>query len=31
VVLCFEAPSDFEFNVKVGDKVKMGQNIGETK
>lgn len=29
VVLCFEAPSDFKFNVNIGDKVKMGQKLGE--
>lgn len=28
VVLCFEAPRNFKFNVKVGDKVKLGQELG---
>ncbi|QLL34571.1 hypothetical protein HG536_0G04330 [Torulaspora globosa] len=28
VVLCFEAPKSFRFNVKVGDKVKLGQKLG---
>lgn len=28
VVLCFEAPSEFEFQVKLGEKVKMGQVLG---
>lgn len=28
VVLCFEAPANFEFNFKIGDKVKMGQPLG---
>ncbi|SCU96659.1 LAME_0F16996g1_1 [Lachancea meyersii CBS 8951] len=31
VVLCFEAPKDFEFNIKVGQRVKMGQPLGESK
>lgn len=29
VVLCFEAPKGFKFNVNVGDKVKMGQPLGK--
>ncbi|CCC71085.1 hypothetical protein NCAS_0G01980 [Naumovozyma castellii] len=29
VVLCFEAPTNFKFNLKVGDKVKMGQTLGK--
>ena len=29
VVLCFEAPRDFKFDVQVGDKVKLGQKLGE--
>ncbi|GMM58918.1 phosphatidylserine decarboxylase 1 [Maudiozyma humilis] len=29
VVLCFEAPSNFKFDIKVGEKVKMGQKLGE--
>lgn len=28
VVLCFEAPSNFKFNVNLGDKVKMGEKLG---
>lgn len=28
VVLCFEAPRDFKFDVKIGDKVKMGEKLG---
>lgn len=28
VVLCFEAPTEFKFDVRVGDKVKMGQKLG---
>ncbi|CCF56180.1 hypothetical protein KAFR_0A07460 [Kazachstania africana CBS 2517] len=28
VVLCFEAPSEFKFNISVGDKVMVGQEIG---
>lgn len=28
VVLCFEAPRGFQFDVKVGDKVKLGQALG---
>ncbi|QID87618.1 phosphatidylserine decarboxylase 1 [Saccharomyces pastorianus] len=28
VVLCFEAPTEFKFKVNVGDKVKMGQELG---
>ncbi|CCD25647.1 phosphatidylserine decarboxylase 1 NDAI_0F03290 [Naumovozyma dairenensis CBS 421] len=28
VVLCFEAPKTFKFNMKVGEKVKMGQKLG---
>ncbi|SCU93039.1 LAFA_0F14378g1_1 [Lachancea sp. 'fantastica'] len=31
VVLCFEAPDDFEFEIDVGQTVKMGQVLGETK
>lgn len=30
VVLCFEAPSDFNFDIKVGQAVKMGQPLGKT-
>ncbi|AET40785.1 phosphatidylserine decarboxylase 1 Ecym_6413 [Eremothecium cymbalariae DBVPG len=29
VVLCFEAPDNFQFDVKVGDIVKMGQSLGQ--
>ncbi|CDO93645.1 unnamed protein product [Kluyveromyces dobzhanskii CBS 2104] len=29
VVLCFEAPTDFNFKINVGDKVKMGQPLGK--
>ncbi|CCK70803.1 phosphatidylserine decarboxylase 1 KNAG_0F01350 [Huiozyma naganishii CBS 8797] len=28
VVLCFEAPSNFKFDVKIGDKIKMGERLG---
>ncbi|EDO16380.1 hypothetical protein Kpol_1051p29 [Vanderwaltozyma polyspora DSM 70294] len=28
VVLCFEAPRSFEYKINVGDKVKMGQELG---
>lgn len=28
VVLCFEAPDNFKFNCKVGDKIKLGEKIG---
>lgn len=28
VVLCFEAPKEFKYNIKVGDKVEMGQELG---
>ena len=28
VVLCFEAPKNFQFDCKIGDKVKMGQRLG---
>ncbi|XBW38683.1 hypothetical protein QEN19_004271 [Hanseniaspora menglaensis] len=28
VVLCFEAPKNFQFDCKLGDKVKMGQRLG---
>ncbi|KAK5959345.1 phosphatidylserine decarboxylase 1 PWA37_003300 [Arxiozyma heterogenica] len=28
VVLCFEAPKNFKFNVNVGDKIKMGEKLG---
>ncbi|SCU87256.1 LADA_0E02916g1_1 [Lachancea dasiensis] len=31
VVLCFEAPDSFEFDIKVGQAVKMGQPLGESK
>ncbi|SCV05258.1 LANO_0H03532g1_1 [Lachancea nothofagi CBS 11611] len=31
VVLCFEASNDFEFNISVGQEVKMGQSLGESK
>ncbi|AAS53393.1 AFR022Cp [Eremothecium gossypii ATCC 10895] len=29
VVLCFEAPSNFKFDIHVGDAVKMGQSLGQ--
>lgn len=29
VVLCFEAPREFNFKINVGDKVKMGQPLGK--
>ena len=29
VVLIFEAPKEFEFVVKPGDKVKLGETLGE--
>ncbi|KAL6944290.1 hypothetical protein ACO0RG_001022 [Hanseniaspora osmophila] len=28
VVLCFEVPKNFAFDIKVGDKIKMGQTLG---
>ena len=28
VVLCFEAPKNFKFNVNVGDRIKMGEKLG---
>ena len=28
VVLCFEAPKNFKFNINIGDKVKMGEKLG---
>jgi len=28
VVLCFEVPKDFKFDLKIGEKVKMGQTLG---
>ena len=28
VVLCFEAPKNFKFNVNAGDKIKMGEKLG---
>lgn len=30
VVLCFEAPRNFEFDIEVGDAVKMGQPLGKS-
>lgn len=29
IVMVFEAPSNFEFNIAKGDKVRVGQKLGE--